>query len=72
LARIISKPCAFPCARDAPSIRGLAHERHVAIVNQAFVDEYLSGANPLGQRAAIFMKSLEESENAPSEIIGVG
>ena len=49
----------------------LAHERHVAIVNQAFVDEYLSGANPLGQRAAIFMKSLEESENAPSEIIGV-
>src|ERR1700676_3072413 len=49
----------------------LAGERHVAIVNQSFVDKYLSGVNPLGRRAAIFMKSLEESGNAPSEIIGV-
>ena len=46
-------------------------ERHVVIVNQAFVDRYLSGVNPLGQRAVIFMKSLEESKNPPSDIIGV-
>jgi putative ABC transport system permease protein len=45
--------------------------RHVVIVNQAFVDRYLSGVNPLGQRAVIFMMSLEESKNPPSDIIGV-
>jgi putative ABC transport system permease protein len=49
----------------------LAQERHVVIINQVFVDKYLSGANPLGQKAVIFMKSLEESQNTPSEIIGV-
>lgn len=49
----------------------LAEERHVVIVNQAFVDKNLSGVNPLGQKAVIFMKSLEESKNTPSEIVGV-
>jgi putative ABC transport system permease protein len=49
----------------------LAGMRHVAIINQAFADKYLQGANPLGQKAAIYMKSLEESGNDPSEIIGV-
>jgi putative ABC transport system permease protein len=52
-----------------------AHEltemRHVAIVNQAFVDQYLPGINPLGQKMIVYMKSDEEAENAPSEIIGV-
>jgi putative ABC transport system permease protein len=49
----------------------LAEARHVVIVNQVFVDKYMSGFNPVGQRAVIFMKSLEESQNTPSEIIGV-
>jgi putative ABC transport system permease protein len=49
----------------------LTEERHVVIVNQAFVDHYLPGENPLGRKVAIFMKSLEESTLEPSEIIGV-
>jgi putative ABC transport system permease protein len=49
----------------------LAEERHVVIINQAFADQYLKGVNPLGQKAVIYMKSLEESKNKPSEIIGV-
>jgi putative ABC transport system permease protein len=49
----------------------MAEEKHVAIINQAFADKYLSGVNPIGQKAAIDMKSLEENENQPSEIIGV-
>ena len=49
----------------------LAEARHVVIVNQAFADQYLSGVNPLGQKAVVYMKSNEESENSPSEIIGV-
>jgi len=49
----------------------LAQQRHVAIVNQVFVDKYLQGMNPLGQRAVIYMKSDEEAEKQPSEIIGV-
>jgi putative ABC transport system permease protein len=49
----------------------LAEARHVVIVNQVFVDKYMSGFNPVGQKAVIFMKSLEESQNTPSEIIGV-
>jgi putative ABC transport system permease protein len=49
----------------------LAEERHVVIVNQAFVTQYLSGENPLGRKLVIFMKSLVESENTPSEVIGV-
>jgi len=49
----------------------LREERHVTIVNQAFVDAYLQGVEPLGQKAAIYMKSLAESEIQPSEIIGV-
>ncbi|MGB9467459.1 MAG: ABC transporter permease, partial [Candidatus Acidiferrum sp.] len=49
----------------------LTEERHVVIINQAFADQYLRGVNPLGQKAVIHMKSLEESKNKPSEIIGV-
>ncbi|HXJ05624.1 MAG TPA: ABC transporter permease [Candidatus Acidoferrum sp.] len=49
----------------------LTEMRHVAIINQAFADQYLKGVNPLGQKAVIYMKSLEESKNSPSEIIGV-
>jgi len=49
----------------------LAQDRHVVIVNQAFADKLLSGENPLGQRAVIFMHSLVEAQETPSEIIGV-
>jgi putative ABC transport system permease protein len=49
----------------------LAEERHVVVINQAFADQYLHGVDPLGQKAVIYMKSLEESQNKPSEIIGV-
>ena len=49
----------------------LTEERHVVIINQAFADQFLKGVEPLGQKAVIHMKSLEESKNAPSEIIGV-
>jgi putative ABC transport system permease protein len=45
--------------------------RHVVLINQAFADEYLSDTNPIGQKAVIFMKSLVESDNPPSEIIGI-
>jgi putative ABC transport system permease protein len=53
------------------SAQELVQEKHVAIVNQYFVDKYLHGENPLGQKAAIYMKSLSENEIQPSEIIGV-
>jgi putative ABC transport system permease protein len=49
----------------------LAEEKHVTIINQAFADKYIRGVNPLGQQAAIYMKSLDEKEIKPSEIIGV-
>jgi putative ABC transport system permease protein len=49
----------------------VTEERHVVIVNQAFADQCLHGVNPLGQKAVIYMKSLEESKITPSEIIGV-
>jgi putative ABC transport system permease protein len=49
----------------------MTEERHVVIINQAFADQLLNGAEPLGQKAVIYMKSLESSKNAPSEIIGV-
>ena len=49
----------------------LAEEKHVTIINQIFADKYLHGINPLGQKAAIYMKSLAENEIQPSEIIGV-
>jgi predicted permease len=49
----------------------LAEEKHVTVINQAFADKYLHGENPLGQKAAIYMKSLSEKEIKPSEIIGV-
>jgi putative ABC transport system permease protein len=51
--------------------RELTEERHVTIINQSFADKYLHGENPLGQKAAIYMKSLSETEIQPSEIIGV-
>ena len=53
------------------SAQELAQEKHVTIVNQYFVDKYLHGESPLGQKAAIYMKSLSENEIQPSEIIGV-
>ncbi|MGH9711085.1 MAG: FtsX-like permease family protein, partial [Candidatus Acidiferrales bacterium] len=49
----------------------MASERHVVIVNQTFADKLLPGKNPLGQKVAIFMKSMLENELHPSEIIGV-
>jgi putative ABC transport system permease protein len=49
----------------------LAEEKHVTVINQAFADKYLHGEHPLGQKAAIYMKSLSEKEIKPSEIIGV-
>ncbi len=49
----------------------LAEEKHVALINQAFADKYLNGVSPLGQKAVIYMKSLAESGNQTSEIIGV-
>ena len=49
----------------------MTEERHVVIINQAFADQYLKGVEPLGQKAVIYMKSLEESKNSPSEVIGV-
>jgi len=53
------------------SAQELAQEKHVTIVNQYFVNKYLHGESPLGQKAAIYMKSLSENEIQPSEIIGV-
>ena len=53
------------------STEELAQQRHVVIINQAFADKYLAGVNPLGQKAVIFMMSLEEDKNPASEIIGV-
>jgi putative ABC transport system permease protein len=49
----------------------MTEERHVVIINQTFADQYLKGVEPLGQKAVVYMKSLEESKNTPSEIIGV-
>lgn len=49
----------------------LAEPRHVVIINQAFADKYLPDVNPLGQKVVIYMKSNTESENTPSEVIGV-
>ena len=43
----------------------MAEEKHVTIVNQAFVDKYMNGLNPLGQKAAIYMKSFQENELKP-------
>jgi putative ABC transport system permease protein len=48
-----------------------AEARHVVVVNRAFVDDYLHGANPLGQQAVIYMKSDAASEKTPSTIVGV-
>ena len=49
----------------------LTQERHVVLVNQAFVDKLMQGENPIGQKAVIFMHSLVEAQEPPSEIIGV-
>lgn len=49
----------------------LTQERHVVIVSQSFAEKFLAGTNPLGQKAIVFMKSLEESKNPVCEIIGV-
>ena len=44
---------------------------HVVIVNQAFVDKYLPGENPLGKKASIYMHDDKVDDQNPSEIIGV-
>jgi putative ABC transport system permease protein len=54
-----------------PTMQIPLHAGRVFIINQAFADQYLKSVNPLGQKAVIYMKSLEESKNKPSEIIGV-
>ena len=41
-------------------------ERHVVIVNEAFVRRNLPGENPVGKRVTIYMK-----DQVPSEIVGV-
>jgi putative ABC transport system permease protein len=43
----------------------------VVIVNQAFVDMFLRGKNPLGEKVSIFMRGTEEDTKFPSQIIGV-
>jgi putative ABC transport system permease protein len=53
------------------SAREMNEARHVVIVNQVFAERYLRGANALGRRAVIFMKSFTESDIEPSEIIGI-
>jgi len=45
--------------------------RHVVVVNQAFVDKYLSNENPLGKKISIYMHADKVDEADPSEIIGV-
>ena len=42
-------------------------ERHVVVVNEAFVQKNLNGEDPLGKRLIVYMKP----ENVPLEIIGV-
>jgi len=49
----------------------LTDVRHVVIVNQAFVDKYLPGENPLGKKASIYMHDDKVDDENPSEIIGV-
>jgi putative ABC transport system permease protein len=49
----------------------LKEERHVVVVNQAFVEKYLAGENPLGKKLIIYMRDRKVDENNPSEIIGV-
>jgi len=49
----------------------MSEPHHVVLINQAFADEYLSGMNPIGQKAVIFMKSLVEADNPASEIVGI-
>jgi putative ABC transport system permease protein len=45
--------------------------RHVVVVNETFVKTMMAGEEPIGKRAVIYMKSLDEAGNVPSEIVGV-
>ncbi|HTS13571.1 MAG TPA: ABC transporter permease [Candidatus Limnocylindrales bacterium] len=49
----------------------LAEERHVVVVNEAFVRQYLRGAEPIGQKLVISMRGPEIDDKYPSEVIGV-
>jgi len=49
----------------------LKETRRVVVVNQAFVDKYLPGENPLGKKVAIYMRGDNVDDENPSEIIGV-
>jgi putative ABC transport system permease protein len=44
---------------------------HVVVVNQAFVDKYLRGENPIGKKVSIYMHDDKFDDDHPSEIIGV-
>src|SRR5207302_1425901 len=49
----------------------LNETRRVVVVNQAFVDKYLPGENPLGKKVVIYMRGNNVDDENPSEIIGV-
>jgi putative ABC transport system permease protein len=44
---------------------------HVVVVNQAFVDKYLRGENPIGKKISIYMHGDKFDDDHPSQIIGV-
>ena len=44
---------------------------HVVVVNQAFVEEYLRGENPIGKKISIYMHDDKFDDDHPSEIVGV-
>ena len=44
---------------------------HVVVANQAFIDKYLRGENPIGKKISIYMHDDKFDDDHPSEIIGV-
>jgi putative ABC transport system permease protein len=44
---------------------------HVVVVNQAFVEKYLRGENPIGKQISIYMHDDKFDDDHPSEIVGV-
>ncbi len=51
--------------------RESAQASHVVVVNQAFVEEYLRGENPIGKKISIYMHDNKVDDDNPSEIVGV-
>ena len=51
--------------------RELSKASHVVVVNQAFVEKYLRGENPIGEKISIYMHDNQFDDDHPSEIIGV-